>query len=100
MALLQLHVHARWVRASTLPHVHFCQLGSIDIWLLLPDVALRQEDQMLYAVIESCVLSLLSPQFGTAGVQCFTAVDDWRSFGDGPRHLTNKSPLHGWSACW
>lgn len=55
---------------------------------------------MLYAVIESCVLSLLSPQFGTAGVQCFTAVDDWRSFGDGPRHLTNKSPLHGWSACW
>lgn len=49
---------------------------------------------------ESCSLSLLCPQFGAAGVQCFTAADDWRSFGDGPWHLTNKSALHGRSGCW
>ena len=31
VALLQLHVHARWVRTSTLSHVHFRRTGLIDI---------------------------------------------------------------------
>lgn len=43
---------------------------------------------------------VLSPQFGAAGVQRFTAADDWCSFRDGPWDLTNKFALHGRSACW
>lgn len=74
----------------------FCRTGSIKICLVV-DAALKRSKYHVPS-FESCSLSVLSPQFGAAGVQCFTAADDWRSFGDGPWHLTNKSALHGRSA--
>lgn len=37
-------------------------------------------------------------KFGAAGLQCLTAADDRRPIRDGPRHLTDKSVVHGWSA--
>lgn len=84
-------MHVGYVH-ETLPP--FCRTGSSyqvkPCWLL----------QMLHSIRRNKYLSVLSPQFGAAGVQCFTAADDWRSFGDGPWHLTNKSALHGGSACW
>lgn len=75
VALLQLHVHARWVRLQYLTPVG-------------PRVCCRTKPLSFVA----------PPQVGAAGVQCFVAADDWGSFGDGPWHLTNKSALHGRSA--
>lgn len=67
-------------------------------WLLLQTMHSCRRNTYLVLSLECCSLSVLSHQFGAAGVQRFTAADDWRSFGDGPWHLTNKSALHGRSA--
>lgn len=41
---------------------------------------------------------LVPTQLGAAGLQRLAAVNDRRPAGDGPRHLADKSALHGRSA--
>lgn len=41
---------------------------------------------------------LVPSQLGAAGLQRLAAADDRRPAGDGPRHLADKSALHGRSA--
>lgn len=79
VALLQLHVHARRVRA------------------VLPD---GRDIAGFWAEPFRLSPSLFSVQFGAAGLQRFTAAHDRRSFGDGSWHLTDQPPVHGRSACW
>lgn len=100
VALLQLHVHACWVRPSTYHVLISAKLVQLPSGWLLQMLHSSRRNKYRMPPFESCSLSLLCPQFGAAGVQCFTAADDWRSFGDGPWHLTNKSALHGRSGCW
>lgn len=102
VALLQLHVHARRVRSRTSAYHMWISWGLIQLksgWLL-PMTKNHRRNKNPQPSFESCFPSVLSPQFGAAGVQCFTAADDRRSFRDGPRHPTNKSALHGRSAGW
>lgn len=79
VALLQLHVHARRVRAS--------------LRFAAGTVARRKRTFDPF-------LLLCSVQPGAAGLQRFAAAHDRRSLGDGSWHRTHQSTVHGRSARW
>ncbi|XP_067345421.1 rhomboid-related protein 1 isoform X4 [Channa argus] len=79
---------------------HAKQVGTADLSARLHEEPLGLPSRASCTSVALFQLHVHARRFGAAGLQCFTAADDWRSFGDGPWHLTNKSALHGRSASW